>query len=200
MDLRRRLARAILPAAALITILSIAIPAPAAATEPVVDPVTTTLPANEPTTTTDPAPASTVPADPAAAVEPAVPVAAPKSTTTRAVHHRRKKSAAARLIAVARRQLGDCYVYALQASALDCSGLAIYALEHSHNRRVVHGGLDRRARSSRATAAATGQPPPWPRRRPRRVGRGHHIGVYLGHGGEISALTRRGVRHHRSAR
>lgn len=192
MDLRRRLARAILPAAALITILSIAIPAPATATEPVPsDTVTTTLPASEPPAT-DP----TVPVDPPVVVEPAPPVATPAATTS-VVRHRR--SAAARLIAVARRQLGDRYVYgAMGPGRFDCSGLVLFALRRSHNRRVVHSGL-RSARSilqsyrrHHRTSRHHGRPGDlvvW--------GGGTHIGIYLGHGRAISALTRRGVSVHR---
>ena len=197
MDLRRRLARASLPAAALITILSIAIPAPAAATEPVAsDTVTTTLPATEPAT--DPAPTPAAPVDPTVVVVPTTPVAAP-ATTTSVVHHRRRRSAATRFIRVARRQLGDRYVYgAMGPGRFDCSGLVLFALRHSHNRRVVHSGL----RSARSILQSYRRHHRASRHHGRRGdlvvwGGGTHIGIYLGHGRAISALTRRGVSVHR---
>ena len=192
LDLRRRLARAIIPAAALITILAIATPAPVAATDPVITDPAATLPA--PTET--PAPTDPAPTAPAA---PAPVVAAPAAAVTRTVVRRHRKTAAQRLIAEARRKLGDRYVYgAIGPRRFDCSGLVIFVARHSHNRRILHAG-DRSARSFLQTYRRH-------HRASRHHGRpgdlvvwggGRHIGIYLGHGRAISALTRRGVSVHR---
>ena len=107
-------------------------------------------------------------------------------------------TAAQRLIRVARRQLGDRYVYgAAGPRRFDCSGLVLYSLRHSHSRRIASLG----GRSADSFYAAY--------RRHHRVGRHHghpgdlviwgggrHIGIYLGQGRAISALTRRGVSVH----
>ena len=69
----------------------------------------------------------------------------------------RRTAAAASLIAVARRKLGDRYVYgAAGPRRFDCSGLVLFSLRRSHNRRVVRAGL-RSADSiyARATGATT---------------------------------------------
>jgi cell wall-associated NlpC family hydrolase len=195
LDYRRRIARAIIPAAALITILTVATPSSAAATDPVITEPTATLPAPAdaaaPTETTPPAaPATTAPVAPAAVVAPAV---------VQSASHPHRRTAAQRLIAVARRKLGDRYVYgAMGPRHFDCSGLVIFALRHSHNGRVVSPGL-RSARSflvryrrHHRASRHHGRPGDfviW--------GGGRHIGIYLGHGRAISALTRRGVSVHR---
>ena len=112
---------------------------------------------------------------------------------------RHRKTAAQRLIAEARRKLGDRYVYgAIGPRRFDCSGLVIFVARHSHNRRILHAG-DRSARSFLQTYRRH-------HRASRHHGRpgdlvvwggGRHIGIYLGHGRAISALTRRGVSVHR---
>lgn len=198
LDIRRRLARAIIPAAALITILAIAVPAPVAATDPVITDPTATLPApTETPAATDPAPTETpAPTAPAAS---APVVATPAVVVTPTVVRRHRRTAAQRLIAEARRKLGDRYVYgAIGPRRFDCSGLVIFVARHSHNRRILHAG-NRSARSFLATYRRH-------HRASRHHGRpgdlvvwggGRHIGIYLGHGRAISALTRRGVSVHR---
>ncbi len=107
-------------------------------------------------------------------------------------------TAAARLIRAARAEIGHHYRYgASGARFFDCSGLVIYALRHSGNARIVARG-HRSARSiylqfrAHHKASRTGGRPGdlvvW--------GGGRHIGIYLGHGRAISALTSRGVRIH----
>jgi cell wall-associated NlpC family hydrolase len=178
LDHRSRIARAIIPIAIAITVVSITAPSlPVAATEPApTEPATSPIPA---------APATTV--------------VAPATTSTSGASSRRHRvSRARRLIRVARRQLGDRYVYGASGPRrFDCSGLVLYSLRHSHNRRIAHRG----GRSADSIYAAY--------RRQHRVGRRHghpgdfviwgggrHIGIYLGHGRAISALTRRGVSVH----
>ena len=158
-----------------------------------------------PAAATEPAPAEPVPTEPIvtepAPVEPAVVEPAPVATTTTVTTtstRRHRRTAAQRLIRVARRQLGDRYVYgAAGPRRFDCSGLVLYSLRHSHSRRVASLG----GRSADSFYAAY--------RRHHRVGRRHghpgdfviwgggrHIGIYLGQGRAISALTRRGVSVH----
>ena len=108
---------------------------------------------------------------------------------------RHRKTAAQRLIAEARRKLGDRYVYgAIGPRRVDCSGLVIFVARHSDNRRILHAG-DRSARASCRPIVAD-------HRASRHHGRPGDSwsgaadatsGVYLGHGRAISALTRRGV-------
>lgn len=183
MDLRRPIARAIIPIAVAITVL-----APLAPTTPVVatEPAPVEAPATEPSPT--PAPADPVEAVPA-------PVPAPVAASS----SRHRRTAADHLVAVARRKIGDRYVYGASGPRrFDCSGLVLFSLRHSHNRRVVRHGL----RSASAIYQSY--------RRHHRVGRHHghrgdlvvwgggrHIGIYLGHGRAISALTSRGVSVHR---
>src|SRR5207244_2051731 len=84
---------------------------------------------------------------------PAPVVVSPAVTATRVAIRRPRRTAAQRLIAVARRKLGDRYVYgAMGPRHFDCSGLVIFALRHSHNGPLLHP-------SSEA-------PPPQPRRPP----------------------------------
>ena len=120
---RRRLSRALIPVAIAITTLTVVIPVtPAFATDPVpVDPAPTPAPV-------EPAPA---PVDPA----PAPVVVAP---TTTVVATSTRRSRAHRLIAVARRKLGDRYVYgAAGPRRFDCSGLVLFTLRQSHNRHAA---------------------------------------------------------------
>jgi cell wall-associated NlpC family hydrolase len=184
---RRRLSRALIPIAIAITALTAVTPStPAFATEPVpVDPAPTPAPV-EPAPT--PAPVEPVPA----------PVVVTPTTTTTVVATSTRRTRAARLIAVAHRKLGDRYVYgAAGPGRFDCSGLVLFSLRRSHNRHAAPLG----GRSADSFYAAY--------RRHHRVsrhhghpgdfvvwGRGRHIGIYLGHGRAISALTRRGVSVH----
>ena len=186
MDLRRHVARAIIPIAVAITVIAPLAPTtPVAATEP--------APVEAPPTEPAPTPAPTDPAEavpvPAPTPGPVAPAASP--------HHRR--TAADHLVSVARRKIGDRYVYGASGPRrFDCSGLVLFSLRHSHNRHVVRRGL----RSAAAIYHSY--------RRHHRVSRHHghrgdlvvwgggrHIGIYLGHGRAISALTNRGVRVHR---
>ena len=180
---RRRLSRALIPVAIAITTLTVVIPVtPAFATDPVpVDPAPTPAPV-------EPAPAPVEPA-------PAPVVVAP---TTTVVATSTRRSRAHRLIAVARRKLGDRSVYgAAGPRRFDCSGLVLFTLRQSHNRHAAPLG----GRSADSFLAAY--------RRHHRFSRHHghpgdfviwgggrHIGIYLGHGRAISALTRRGVSVH----
>ncbi|HEY6569319.1 MAG TPA: NlpC/P60 family protein [Candidatus Limnocylindrales bacterium] len=178
MDVRHHLARAIIPVAIAITVLATIAP-----TEPVA--------ANEPA----PTPAPTEPAPDPVEVAP-TPVPAPVAPTSSPRHRR---SAADHLVAVARRKLGDRYVYgAAGPRRFDCSGLVLFSLRHSHNRHVVRRGL----RSASAIYRSYRNRHRVSRHHGRRGdlivwGGGRHIGIYLGHGRAISALTRRGVSVHR---
>ena len=191
MDHRGLIARALIPIAIAITVISISAPTtPAAATEPApVDP-----------TTTEPAPVDPAPVEPAP-VEPVVVEPAPVATTTTVTAtsvRRHRRTAAQRLIRVAKRQLGDRYVYgATGPRRFDCSGLVLFSLRHSHTRGDARLG----GRSADSFYAAY--------RRHHRIGRHHghpgdlviwgggrHIGIYLGHGRALSALTRSGVSVH----
>jgi cell wall-associated NlpC family hydrolase len=189
LDHRGLIARAIIPVAIAITVMSVSAPSmPAAATEPAPPELVSTEPAPA-----DPAPTGPAPTEPVV-VEPA-PVAPTTVTTTST---RPRRTAAQRLIRVARRQLGDRYVYgATGPRRFDCSGLVLYSLRHSHTRRAARLG----GRSADSFYAAY--------RRHHRVGRRHghpgdlviwgggrHVGIYIGHGRAISALTRRGVSVH----
>ncbi len=192
MDVRRRLAHAAIPVAVAIIALSTIAPSmPVAATEPAPsDPAPT-----EPVATPAPTP---VPSDPAPAVVPAPtdPAATPVAPTS-APRHRR--SAADRLIAVARRKLGDRYVYGASGPRrFDCSGLVLFSLRHSHNRRIAHRG----GRSAASIYMAYRRHHRFGRHRGHRGdlviwGGGRHVGIYIGHGRAISALTGRGVSVHR---
>ena len=176
MDARRHLARAIIPIVIAITALATLAPSvPVAATEPA----------------PSPAPAEPVEVVPAPPADPA-----PAARTSSSRHRR---TAADHLVAVARRKLGDRYVYgAMGPRRFDCSGLVLFSLRRSHNRHVVRHGLRSAAaiyRSYRHRHRVSrhhghrGDLVVW--------GGGRHIGIYLGHGRAISALTRRGVSVHR---
>ena len=184
MDLRRPIARAIIPIAVAITVI-----APLAPTTPVV--ATEPAPAEAPLAEPAPTPA---PADPVVVV----PAPTPGSVASTA-SSKRRRTAADHLVAVARRKIGDRYVYGASGPRrFDCSGLVLFALRHSHNRRVVRHGL----RSASAIYHSYRRHHRVSRRHGHRGdlvvwGGGRHIGIYLGHGRAISALTRRGVRVHR---
>ena len=125
MDLRRRLSRALIPIAIAITALTAAPPAtPVFATEPVpVDPGPDRPGADAGAGRAGPGrPPSSRPRRPPWSP----PAPAPPAT-------RRP-----RLIAVARRQLGDRYVYgAAGPRRFDCSGLVLFSLRRSHNRHAA---------------------------------------------------------------
>jgi cell wall-associated NlpC family hydrolase len=181
---RRRLSRALIPIAIAITALTAVIPATTAfATDPV--------PA-------DPVPAPVEPIEPTP-VDPAPVVVAPTTTTVVATStQRQRRTRAARLIAVARRKLGDRYVYgAAGPRRFDCSGLVLFSLRRSHNRHAAPLG----GRSADSFYAAYRRHHRFSRHHGHRGdfviwGHGRHIGIYLGHGRAISALTRRGVSVH----
>ena len=111
----------------------------------------------------------------------------------------RPGSEAAQIIRIAKAQVGDRYRYgAMGPSAFDCSGLVLYAYKAAGDYRVVGSGRYRSARSlyyyfkRHGKASRTGGQPGdivvW--------GGGTHVGIYLGNGYAVSALTR-GVRVHR---
>ena len=107
-------------------------------------------------------------------------------------------SEAAQVIQIAKAQIGDPYRFgATGPSAFDCSGLVIYAYKTAGDLALIGNGNYRtaaqlykyfrdRGRTSRTTATP-GDLVVW--------GGGSHIGIYLGAGKAISALTS-GVRVH----
>jgi cell wall-associated NlpC family hydrolase len=108
-------------------------------------------------------------------------------------------SEAAQIIRIAKAQVGDPYRYgATGPNAFDCSGLVLYSYKAAGDYWVVGSGTFRSARSlyyyfKRHGKASRYNPQPgdlvvW--------GYGSHIGIYIGSGYAISALTR-GVRIHR---
>ena len=108
-------------------------------------------------------------------------------------------SAADRLISVTRQQIGDRYVFgAVGPRTFDCSGLVLYALKKSGNGQGHPPWPAHSARYlSRVQEARQGEPDEG---RPGDLvvwGRSQHMGVYLGHGMAISALSSRGVRMHK---
>jgi len=125
---------------------------------------------------------SSAPAAPASAYTPLVP-----------------GSEAAQIIKIAKAQVGDPYRYgAMGPSAFDCSGLVLYSFKAAGDYRAVGSGSYRSARSlylwfkgrglTSTTRAAPGDLVIW--------GSGSHVGIYIGNGYAVSALTR-GVRVHR---
>jgi cell wall-associated NlpC family hydrolase len=105
---------------------------------------------------------------------------------------------AAQIIRIAKAQLGDPYRYgAAGPYSFDCSGLVLYSYRRAGDYRVVGSGNLRSARSlyywfrSRGLASRSnprlGDLVVW--------GGGTHIGIYIGNGKAISALTN-GVRIH----
>ena len=160
--------------------------------------VLATIAPSVPVAASEPPPVEPVPATPLPDPAEVAPAPLPVPVTpTAAPRHRR--TAADHLVAVARRKLGDRYSYgAIGPRRFDCSGLVLFSLRHSHNRHVVRHGL-------RSAAAIYRN-----YRHRHRVSRHHghrgdlivwgggrHIGIYLGHGRAISALTSRGVSVHR---
>jgi NlpC/P60 family/Bacterial SH3 domain len=109
-----------------------------------------------------------------------------------------RSTEAQQIIRVARKQVGDRYRYGASGpSSFDCSGLVIYAYRKAGDARVVGRGKYRSARAlyryfQRRGLASRSNPRPgdivvW--------GRGTHVGIYIGGGKAISALTS-GVRVH----
>jgi cell wall-associated NlpC family hydrolase len=108
------------------------------------------------------------------------------------------KTEAYQLIRIAMHHRGAHYRYGAEGPrAFDCSGLVIYAFRHAGDGRAVANGHLRSARAlyhwyrSRHLASRSNPRPGdlvvW--------GGGTHIGIYIGHGKAISALTN-GVRVH----
>jgi cell wall-associated NlpC family hydrolase len=108
-------------------------------------------------------------------------------------------SEAAQIIKIAKAQVGDPYRYgSMGPYSFDCSGLVLYSFKAAGDYAVVGSGKYRSARSlylwfksrglASATRAAPGDLVVW--------GSGSHIGIYIGYGYAISALTR-GVRVHK---
>ncbi len=102
------------------------------------------------------------------------------------------------VITIARAQRGDPYRYGASGpSAFDCSGLVLYAYRSAGDLALIGNGNYRSAaalydyfRSRRRTSRSTATPGDlvvW--------GNGSHVGIYLGGGMAISALTS-GVRIH----
>ena len=120
---------------------------------------------------------------------------APASATSRLV----PGSEAAQIIRIAKAQVGDRYRYGASGpSSFDCSGLVTYAYKAAGDYRAIGYGRYRSARAlyyyfkNRGLASRTNATPGdlviW--------GGGSHVGIYLGNGYAVSALTR-GVRVHR---
>jgi len=108
-------------------------------------------------------------------------------------------SEAAQIVKIAKAQVGDRYRYgAAGPSAFDCSGLVLYTFKAAGDYGVVGSGKYRSARSlytwfrnrglTSRTRVAPGDLVIW--------GGGSHVGIYVGNGYAVSALTR-GVRVHR---
>ena len=190
MDHRGLIARALIPIAIAIIVISISAPTiPARATEPApIDP-----------TTTEPAPVDPAPVEPAP-VEPVVVEPAPVATTTTVAAtsiRRHRRTAAERLIRVAKRSSATATCTARPDPALRLlrARPVLVAAQPHPGRRPPRGSL------GRLLYAAY--------RRHHRIGRHHghpgdlviwgggrHIGIYLGHGRALSALTRSGVSVH----
>ena len=109
-----------------------------------------------------------------------------------------KSSEAQQIIRIARQQVGDRYRYGARGpSSFDCSGLVIYAYTKAGDAKVIGRGKYRSARAmyryfQRRGLASRSNPKPgdivvW--------GRGTHVGIYIGGGKAVSALTS-GVRVH----
>jgi cell wall-associated NlpC family hydrolase len=108
-------------------------------------------------------------------------------------------SEAAQIIKIAKAQVGDRYRYGTMGpSTFDCSGLVLYSFKAAGDYRAVGSGRYRSARSlyywfrnrglTSRSRAAPGDLVIW--------GGGSHVGIYIGNGYAVSALTR-GVRVHR---
>lgn len=100
---------------------------------------------------------------------------------------------AQQIVAIARAQLGDPYRYGADGpSSFDCSGLVIYTFVRAGDGNVIRADTIRSARGiylnfkSRGLASRSnpkiGDLVVW--------GSGSHIGIYIGKGYAISALTR----------
>jgi cell wall-associated NlpC family hydrolase len=100
---------------------------------------------------------------------------------------------AQQIVAIARAQLGDPYRFGADGpSSFDCSGLVIYAFVRAGDGEVIRADSIRSARGmylnfkSRGLASRSnpkvGDLVVW--------GSGSHIGIYIGDGKAISALTR----------
>ena len=112
------------------------------------------------------------------------------------------KTEASQIIKVAKQQLGDRYRYGASGpNRFDCSGLVIYAYKKAGDGKVVANGHKRSAAALYRYFKAKGlasksNPKPgdivvWGVR-----GRITHVGIYIGNGKAISALTN-GVRTHK---
>ena len=103
-----------------------------------------------------------------------------------------------RAIAIAKRQIGDPWVWGRSGpAAFDCIGLVLYSFSRAGARNLMFRG----SYSVRGTWAVFKRHHRANRVNPRRGdlvvwGKGKHIGIYLGRGRAISALTS-GVRIHR---
>ena len=103
-----------------------------------------------------------------------------------------------RVIRIALRQRGEPYLFGAQGpSVFDCSGLVWYAFSQAGEARMMGG----RYRNAAGLLRWFHRHHHISHRRGRRGdlviwGHGSHVGIYLGHGRAISALTS-GVRVHR---
>lgn len=192
-------ARAFIPLALAATILFSGHPVATAAADepsPVVTPAPT--PAVDPTPTPDPTATPTPTPDPTATPTP-TPTASPTATPAPTAKPARRITEAQQIIAIAKKQLGDPWVYgAMGPKAFDCSGLVAYAFRKAGDLRALDHGRLRSAQALyrwfKARGLASGSNPHpgdlviW--------GGGTHIGIYIGNGKAISTLTR-GVTIHR---
>jgi cell wall-associated NlpC family hydrolase len=105
---------------------------------------------------------------------------------------------AQQIVRIARAQLGDPYHWgSMGPSSFDCSGLVIYAYRNAGDGAVIRSRYLRSARSMYLYFKARGKTS---RSHPKIGdlviwGGGSHIGIYVGGGNAISALTN-GVRVH----
>lgn len=102
------------------------------------------------------------------------------------------------IVRVAKRQLGDPYRYGAEGpGSFDCSGLVIYSYSKSGDGAVIGNGKYRSARAMYDYFRSKGKAS---RTNPQKGdlviwGNGSHMGIYIGDGKAISALTS-GVRIH----
>ena len=110
-----------------------------------------------------------------------------------------RRTEAQQIIRIAKHHIGARYRWgAMGPRRFDCSGLVIYAFKHAGDGRAIANGHLRSARAiyhwfrARHLASRSNPHPGdlviW--------GGGRHIGIYIGHGKAISALTN-GVHTHR---
>jgi cell wall-associated NlpC family hydrolase len=111
---------------------------------------------------------------------------------------RSRESRVERVIRIAKHQVGDPWVWGMRGPrAFDCTGLVYYSFREAYALRAI-GGRWRGVGALWSWHAARGRANRHSAKRGDLVvwGRAKHVGIYLGRGRAISALTS-GVRIHR---